>query len=880
MKYDLVAAVALFVLVGPAVGAERIDFSLERERFPFVDEWLGEFCDELGEAMVGGGEPQYSYLKPDDPKAGSKNDKTWAFYSLAKKFHEANAAFLRDGERLADAGKLGGFGRWHVLRMNGLEPLPAHPCVHHGVWRAKDGRTRLFLVNPSWAQSDWTWEGRGRELSGKLAPRHFAAIDLSDGPDVADVRALVAKESASGGRTGWLTARPNEQYPSVTWSFDRSDWSAYDRLVIDVVSHDVGGDRLMLYVKDSWTKGKQADWILDSATPGPYGVTRWIVDLARPRETTCVLSSVGELHIFAGSPKHAAYEFAAVRLVRHGAPLPPLPEPPAEVAAKRAKHEADDFAEKVAAMDGMTPLGDLRIGKATSMEKIRPDVKLAVPRPLGPGVQLKLARNEHEAVQILVGNAGRKTAKGVSVSVSGLKLDASVGVTGYVRTRNVPRYRSGYNVPTNSAAGYVRLTKETPVGWWPDPILDFLDGADVKPGTVQSFWIDLRCPKDLPAGVYSGTITVTSQPSQPSQPSTLDIPFKVRVWDFGLPDASPMPLAITFHPEGPCKGLVNGRLDEWADFLADHYITIDCLYFYEHPRWDQLVRLKRQGRLGRFNLSMWQNFKRSAEAEVKFRDPKNDANGWGEVRMDAEYAKAKELGLLDHAYIYGMDEIPTNAFPSMKASLPYYKERYPGVPIMTTCYDYTYGEDGMLKDVDVFIPDTTKYDLANAEKARANGRHVWWYLACVPHAPYANFFVEYEAIEVRSLMGAQAVRFRPEGFLYYQTSIWRDNRPVTTGPYTDWNPLSWGGEGNEYNGDGCWTVVGPEGRPLETIRLYSFRDGLEDYAYAKILKEKTGAWPEVPVTIVESVTNFNVSAAAHYRWRDRLAEAIEKSGGR
>ena len=105
-------------------------------------------------------------------------------------------------------------------------------------------------------------------------------------------------------------------------------------------------------------------------------------------------------------------------------------------------------------------------------------------------------------------------------------------------------------------------------------------------------------------------------------------------------------------------------------------------------------------------------------------------------------------------------------------------------------------------------------------------------------------------------MGVQAIKYRPEGFLYYATAIWRNNKPVVNGPFTDWNPLSWGGPGNEYNGDGSWTIPGPGGKPLETVRLYNFRDGLEDYASAKILFERTGQWPEIPVTIVDSVTNY------------------------
>ena len=83
-------------------------------------------------------------------------------------------------------------------------------------------------------------------------------------------------------------------------------------------------------------------------------------------------------------------------------------------------------------------------------------------------------------------------------------------------------------------------------------------------------------------------------------------------------------------------------------------------------------------------------------------------------------------------------------------------------------------------------------------------------------------------------MGAQAVRMRPDGFLYYQISVWKGNKCIEKGPFTDWNPAN----DLQYNGDGSWVCVGPDGIPLPTIRLENFRDGLEDYAYAKLLEEK------------------------------------------
>ena len=53
-------------------------------------------------------------------------------------------------------------------------------------------------------------------------------------------------------------------------------------------------------------------------------------------------------------------------------------------------------------------------------------------------------------------------------------------------------------------------------------------------------------------------------------------------------------------------------------------------------------------------------------------------------------------------------------------------------------------------------------------------------------------------------------------------------------PFTDW--LVHPGNEGVANGDGYLTYVGPDGIPLPSIRLENFRDGLEDYAYAKILE--------------------------------------------
>ena len=215
------------------------------------------------------------------------------------------------------------------------------------------------------------------------------------------------------------------------------------------------------------------------------------------------------------------------------------------------------------------------------------------------------------------------------------------------------------------------------------------------------------------------------------------------------------------------------------------------------------------------------------------------------------------------------------------------KEALPGVPVSTTAYDHEFGVDTPLDVMDWFTPLTPKFNVEKAAASRKAGHQVWWYICCGPHAPFANMFIECPAIEGRLLMGAQSVRQRPDGFLSYQISIWNSKRCISSGPYTDWDPRSW----TRYYGDGSWTCVGPDGTPLPTVRLENFRDGLEDFAYAKLLEAKLAArkdaedeWSRkarellaVPQDVMEAMTKYTDDPTEVYRWRDAMADLIESS---
>ena len=696
------------------------------------------------------------------------------------------------------------------------------------------------------------------------------------------------------------------QWPSVNLKPTVTDWSGYDRLVMDVYNDAIGGDTLMCYL--SAPTGRLQDGLCPRGLPlGDYGYARWTVKLDK-WPATADPKNVGRLHLFMTTPDAANVLVSGFYLLKPGeTPPPPDARFVSEVAkrgsekslALRRERRRASVETFVARCRAAGQSGDpCWIGQATGMENVRPrevfDVAAAT------SFSLSLARGEYESLQVLVMPNGRDLAN-VRVEVSDLvcerrgaadgpggadTLPATAFKTspvGYVETVSSAPYKSGYNVATNLPGGYHRAAAPNRLGWWADPILDYLDRAAVKGDDLQSFWVRLRCPDDQRAGTYAGTLTVRGDGWSRA------FPLRGRVYGVNVPKSSPLPLAITFgpgpntqfaddeqlalgkrlrnDPESPVNAWKRHRT-EWCDFLADHYLTIDSLYHSNGVHWDLLQRLRAQGRLGRFNLGYWTYPKDLSDRA------KADWTARIEQTIAPAYAKAKELGLLDHAYLYGCDEVHTNFFPNIRWALSELKRKFPGVPLSTTAYDRRFGVGSPLADMDWFTPTTDRYeeDLARVPASRAAGHQVWWYIACGQKAPRANLFVEGQAIEARQLMGAQTVKFRPDGFLYYQVSIWNSLRCISgTDTFTDWNPKSW----TSFHGDGSWFCCGPDGAPCATIRMENFRDGLEDTFYAREFERLTGKACEVPPEICRSVWQYTDDPKAYYAWRNALAEAIE-----
>ena len=695
--------------------------------------------------------------------------------------------------------------------------------------------------------------------------------------------------------------------PAVT------DWRPFDRIAVEVVNETEGETRFCwgLRMSDFTCGGEQRI--------GAYSHRLLVMPLSLP-EGKAWPSAVSNLYFCVAYPHAGAFKIRNACLLRPNEPVPEIDEGQSVETLKKAilrKLDRSDrrfedvradtfglrehFEAYLAFRDACSRAGQkggMLIGKATSMEKIMPRGK--VERSLEPAdaLSVRLAKGEYESVQVLVAPRSGKL-KNVKVRVEGLRRNDGCefiasnvlsAVVGYVRVSEQAAYKIGLDEWKDGR--YQRKAVAPGYGWYPDPIMDDLGGIDIVTTDIQSFWLRFYANRSQPAGIYRGVVTVTADDE-----TSRSVPIAVRVNAFELPMTSPLPTMITFSPWfdssdpkydesykaamiGPDSPIVRWRSQKkaWCDFLADYYITMDSIYLRnDSPDIDTFQRLNGQGRLGLVNIGNWNCFKNGDEAKWRENTLK---------RLHVSYDKIKAAGLESHAYLYGADEVSSEKLLEVSRCVDVLRKEFPGVPIATTAYDHSLGVGSPLTNISWFVVQLNYWNAQKAKESRELGHKVWWYTCNVPANEYPNMFLESQAIEARLLQGALAVKYRPDGFLMYQIANWKTPTCTVSGPFTDIRARTWG----MHNGEGCWTCVGRGGRPLPTLRLENFRDGLEDLAYAKLLEARLKtmagdvAWTDsakrllaVPESVAKSLTNYSDDPQSIYAWRDEMADLLEKA---
>ena len=463
--------------------------------------------------------------------------------------------------------------------------------------------------------------------------------------------------------------------------------------------------------------------------------------------------------------------------------------------------------------------------------------------------------------------AAPKSAEGNTIPLESLK----VSPMGYVQTReDIHNYKTDY------------------YGYWPDPILEYLDTPiPVELNTYQTWWLDVCVPVNQAAGLYKGEVKVTWD-----EGGEAILPYTVRVRDFALPEGVPYFSPVGFVTLDNYPANSAERKEYWraiAKMLLSHRLQADYIYW----------PVDRQGLVedARFFLENG-----SKHINIGYiREEVDDAMA---AKIRKAYEEVKAAGLLEYAYLYCYDEQPASQFEMISRSLKKVREAAPGVPIYTTMYDSSFGRVSNTTDlVDGWIPLTKVFgdNAENIEEARARGAKVGWYVCCTPLAPHANFLLEMPSTANRLLMGFMTKKFQPDCFLYYNTTVWRDYRRNSSGLFVNEGPLPpisggplledpWYGESfQNFGGDGRLIYPGMAA-PVPTQRLKMVRDGMEDWYYLDMLEKAledssamsgewyTAATKEVVVEdeLVTSLIEWTTDPALVKAKKARIADLLEE----
>lgn len=141
-----------------------------------------------------------------------------------------------------------------------------------------------------------------------------------------------------------------------------------------------------------------------------------------------------------------------------------------------------------------------------------------LPKAFAKGLAIRTAKNECEATQLVVTP---------NVALTNVVVETAPLVLGNSRipAEAIEVLRVGY-VP-------VQLTTDPTgcKGLWPDPLLPQEGQLDIPAGENQPFWIRVKPPRETPAGIYRGRITVKADGG-----IAIPLNLMVEVYDFILPD--------------------------------------------------------------------------------------------------------------------------------------------------------------------------------------------------------------------------------------------------------------------------------------------------------------------------------------------------------
>jgi len=512
------------------------------------------------------------------------------------------------------------------------------------------------------------------------------------------------------------------------------------------------------------------------------------------------------------------------------------------------------------------------------------------------------ARGEYEGFQVVLLPFFGKELKDVSITVTdlidkktGAKIDKSnlqCNRVDYVKTRQ-PIYTVDH------------------VGWWPDPLFPLRKGDvfSVTGTEVQPVWVTMKIPENAVPGEYYGEMLI-----QPSNSYQTKIELSVKVWNFTLTRENHLTVFADLNAGD--NGLtafyndLNRKMfTDYAEFMLEHRVgtgwtLVDALIRlgekaginlagpppYNYPPVDEIIsRLLGKG-LDAFGI----NRRLFVEKEPYSQEYLDNCSAY--IKEFCRHLKEK--GWLDKAFIWVIEEPPEERYANSRTAAEMVKKACPELRraacIVSRKIPEIFIGQAEIWAVNLGDWDKLKEELAERQKC---GETVWWITNAGGKHPYPNFFVDYPAIDCR-IHFWMAWKYKIDGVMDWSANSWGSemdekysvNLKGARWPEKPWDAMTY----HDHNGDGYLIYPGPDKKPLSSIRFEVIRDGIEDYEYLWILKQKISELKvkdkgkqhaslleesekllNIDESVVASVTSYTKAPQDIYNTRDKIASRIE-----
>jgi hypothetical protein len=202
----------------------------------------------------------------------------------------------------------------------------------------------------------------------------------------------------------------------------------------------------------------------------------------------------------------------------------------------------------------------------------------------------------------------------------------------------------------------------------------------------------------------------------------------------------------------------------------------------------------------------------------------------------------------------------------------------------------------LTKYVDTWVPMMDTYPPSVAEELRKQGKEVWWYTCLLPFNPYPHLAIYQSGIDPR-MIPLLSWKYNVDGYLSWGIDVWPDASTAST-QNPKWPQGDWTFKDYLYPpGDGYMMYPGPNGQPWSSVRMENFRDGMEDYEYLTLLKNRLAVLDkkvkssvkseqlkdrirkllEIDQSVIVNTIDFTQNPETLSVYRSKLADAIEQS---